>query len=717
MSVKDDLYAYALSKTLTTVSSPTTVGLYSSCPDRINLILQRTQVHMDREATRREQRLAYGSSRPRSVKPSLSGLLSLLFKLLFYRPAWAEDHHQEHMRFVHVHFSAWHFAGSDLLWAGLVLRLCHAMQVHFGTLPLSLYRTVQHYEEDEIRQKLVKEGPSCLKPKMLCCCPLWHFILSVLITMVIICVALGLFGFPEVGDEGMGQVNGTTTMGVGEGVALAALGVPAATAGKFTVDLVKNLLHSQKSRLNSIMDNAQVSRQLGFMHEVRKEIWLLSNFIHFMELFEGRRIRVVMRITNLDRCSPTKIVSVLEAIDILLSDQGSPFFLILAVNPEVIVQKVNFADGCLCREDRAYAFLNRIVTLSFTIPPLTEDSRRKVFYGLTYQPDVILTGTRGRKHRLCCSKSTQDQSSLERAEDIHMPLMYTTTASTEVVEEEIENLVTIAFKSFMSDGGRLKKYILDDSMSMRRVINSVRMTVTIMKYLKGEVPPPENIAAWVVLANYWPCRLSWLLNCMEDDQQRLEIDGGNVSYSEDSKTLWQVFKESRVELYMIREQIEDLLEQDSDPETFEMLLKVDFPFTIKDIEAFAAATVNLDLTIRKELGQIRGVSKLKESGWTGTVVPLPIKTIINMSVEEVCSELERMHPNSDYAKVVRENDLNGLALVFGDVDQLKLLFPMTLGQWTAFRLRFWGFSSVRRQTPSQSPCLRRPHHQPPSQPS
>ena len=487
--------------------------------------------------------------------------------------------------------------------------------------------------------QLAKKGPSGLKPKMLCCCPLWHLIICVLITMVIICVALVLFGFPEVGGEGMGQVNGTTTMGVGEGVALAALGVPAASAGKFMVDLAKNLMHSQKSRLNSIMDNVQVSRQLGFMNEVRKEIWLLSNFIHFMELFEGRRIRVVMRITNLDRCSPKKIVSVLEAINILLSDQESPFFLILAVNPEVIVQKVNFTDGCLCREDRAYAFLNRIVTLSFTIPPLTEDSKCKVFFDLTCQSDVILTETHRRKNRGCCSKSTQDQSSLESAEDIHMPLIGKLRASTEVVEEDIENLVTSAFKSFMSDEGRLKKYILDDSMSMRRVINSIRMTVTIMKYLETEVPPPEDIAAWVVLANYWPCRLSWLLNCMEDDEQRLEIDGGNMSHSEGSKTLWQVFSESRVELYMIREQIEDLLEQDSDPETFEMLLKIDFPFTMKDIQVFAAATVNLDLTIRKELGQIRGVSKLKESGWTGTVIPLPIKTIINMSVEEVCSEV------------------------------------------------------------------------------
>lgn len=35
----DDVYAYALSKTLTEVSSPATVGLYSSCENRIHRIL------------------------------------------------------------------------------------------------------------------------------------------------------------------------------------------------------------------------------------------------------------------------------------------------------------------------------------------------------------------------------------------------------------------------------------------------------------------------------------------------------------------------------------------------------------------------------------------------------------------------------------------------------------------------------------------------------
>lgn len=113
---------------------------------------------MDREALRIEKLQAetrLGTrTRPRPMPLTLCSLVSLLFKLLFYRPVWAKDHHQENLRFVHVDFSAWHFAGSDLLWAGLVLRLCHAMQVHFGRLPLSLYRTVQYYEEEEIHKKV-----------------------------------------------------------------------------------------------------------------------------------------------------------------------------------------------------------------------------------------------------------------------------------------------------------------------------------------------------------------------------------------------------------------------------------------------------------------------------------------------------------------------------------------------------------------------------------
>lgn len=42
-SLSDDFYAYALSKALTRVSAPATVGLYSTCQNRITRILKKIE--------------------------------------------------------------------------------------------------------------------------------------------------------------------------------------------------------------------------------------------------------------------------------------------------------------------------------------------------------------------------------------------------------------------------------------------------------------------------------------------------------------------------------------------------------------------------------------------------------------------------------------------------------------------------------------------------
>ncbi|CAB1327431.1 unnamed protein product, partial [Coregonus sp. 'balchen'] len=470
------------------------------------------------------------------------------------------------------------------------------------------------------------------------------------------------FGFPEFPEapelDGLGSGNGTEGegpseaqrgAGVFEGLAIAALGVPAAGAIRFTFQMGKNLIFNQDLNVRKALDNERLSGQLGFMNEVRKEMWLLSRFIQFMEVFEQRRIRVVLEITNLDRCAPKKIVGVLDAISILLSDEESPFISLLAVNPEVLVQQVNYADGCFSKEDRAYAFLNRIVTLAFTIPPLCHAS----------------------KHRSAPLQTKETSSILKETSipliDNHIEEAYVAFA---LSEDEVDKAIESALESILSSSrGKLHHYISDDTMSMRRVINSIRVTVVLMEALKTELPPPENSAAWVVLANHWPCRLSWILQCLEDEQQRAEIDVGTATLVDGSKTLWEVFSDSRMELHMMSEEIKDLLEQDGDPEMFEMFLKVDFQFMVRDAERFKLTTVNLDHSIRRELARIRGTARLKNSGMN-----LPEK----------------------YADIVRSNDLTGQALVFGDPDDLKQLLQMTFGEWTTFRLHFLGIGGRPR---------------------
>ncbi|XP_035485308.2 NTPase KAP family P-loop domain-containing protein 1 isoform X1 [Scophthalmus maximus] len=693
---KDDIHAYALSKTLTKVSSPATVGLYSPCQNRINMILGQMEVHMDEEAVKIE---GEHGGRPRSVKPSLTGFVALIGRLLFYRPIWTKTNQRHHnIRFIYVHFSAWHFAGSDLLWAGIVIRLIQAMQMNFGKLQLALYRVVQHDEEEEITKKKVGNGTNNWRSRKICCCPLWSLVLAFLVVPIILLVFLLAFGLPKPvvkpggqGDKTNGQV------GMLEGLIIASLGVPAASALRFTFLMVKNLIFNQDKNMKKGMDNERVSSQLGFMNEVRKEMWFLSRFVQFMEIFERRRIRVVLKITSLDRCAPKKIVAVLEAINILLSDEESPFISILAVNPDVLVQKVNFADGCLSKEDRAYALLNRIVTLAFTLPPLSDDSKHSLYYSLTSNSKFLEDISIGKdKHRTGNAKKTSSSSDVTKvliALEESNPLTNKTTAALDVNEEEVEKLVG----SILTHNERnINQYMSDDAMSMRRVINSIRVTVIIMMALEKQLPEPDCIAAWVVLATRWPCRLSWIIQCAEDAQQRGDIDRRSAAVTDDSKTLWEVFSESKAELYVMSEQIEDLLEQDGDPEMFERFLTADFRFTLKDLKTFEVVTVNLDHTIRKELAQIRGTSRLKDSGWVRDLAPLHITTIINMDTEEVCKELERMKFPSKYIEKVKSNDLNGLALLFGNTDDLKELLGMTFGEWATFRLHFLGLPSHLR---------------------
>ncbi|KAM8894479.1 NTPase KAP family P-loop domain-containing protein 1 isoform 2-T5 [Spinachia spinachia] len=698
----DDIYAYALSKTLTEVSSPATVGLYSTCQNRIRRILGQMAVYMKQEASNIQQKYE-GGHKPRSLAPSFGGLLALIGRMLFYRPVWTKENQRPHnIRFIDVHFSAWHFAGSDLLWAGLAMRLFQAMQMNFGKLHIVLYRVAQHDEEEEVKKKTMEDSPSHWRPKRFCCCPLWSLCLVVLVVASIILAVLLTCGLPEPEFKPGAALNGTTTqVGVTEGLVIAAIGVPAASVLRFAFLMGKNLIFNPDLKLKKGMDNERVSIQLGFMDQVRKEMWFLSQFILFMEVFERRRIRVVLKITNLDRCSPKKIVAVLDAINILLSEEESPYISILAVDPDVLVQKVNFADGCFSKEDRAYAMLNRIVTLAFTVPPLCDDSKRTLFHslaGVTKGPRSLIPcrgrgGTGSLKHTRCCVEIASDTE--ESCE-----LMDRDTAAPDANEEEVEESV----RSILSSCKRnLNEYMLEDAMSMRREINSIRLTVIIMKALKKELPQPDRTAAWVVLANQWPCRLSWIIQCVEDAQQRAVIDLNDEADAADSKTLWEVFSESRAELYVMSAQIEDLLEQDGDPEMFERFLKMDFRFTVQDLKTFEEATVNLDRSIRTQLAHLRGTARLKDSGWMRNLAPLPITTIIKMDKEGVCKELERMNFPSKYIDIVRSKDLNGLALVFGDAGDLKEILGMTLGEWATFRLHFLGLPSHLRPQQKKMP--------------
>uniref|UniRef100_A0A671M529 NTPase, KAP family P-loop domain containing 1 n=1 Tax=Sinocyclocheilus anshuiensis TaxID=1608454 RepID=A0A671M529_9TELE len=580
--------------------SPVTVGLYSECHNWINVVLKNIEVHMNQEAKRREDKYTK-EPKPRSITPSISDMLSLILRLLFYRPVWTEQNqNMKNIRYMFVKFSAWHFAGSDFLWAGLVMQLSKAIQDSFGKLQLSLFRIVQHDEEKDAGKKKIKDIPKNWRSKKLGCIPIWALILIGCIGSILILVPL-IIGFPHLKEHLEGEkVEESIGYGALEGFAIAVLGVPAVGALRFILLLLKNLIFNQGLKIRQGLDNKKVSQQLGLMHEVRLEMRLLCCFIHFMEIFERRRIRVVLEITNLDRCTPKKIVGVLDAINILLSDEESPFISVLAVQ----------------------------------------------------------------------------KSWLDR---FNSPVFLKTLS-------EIPGHHSLLKKN--KDKSKLPAYISGDTMSMRRVINSIRVTIMIMETRKLEPSPQEKIAAWVVLVDRWPCRLSWILQCVEDDQQIDEIDG-SICAVDNTKKLWDVFNYNSLELCIIGYAVKNFLERDGDPELFEIFLKNRFKFTVEDLEKFKLCTVNLNYSIKKELSRIRGSHRLKRAG-RNAFQSLSSRTVMNMKTEDICQELSILRFPGKYLETVRDNCIDGRTILFSDPKDLRQVLQMTLGEWTSFKINFLG---------------------------
>ncbi|KAK1150793.1 NTPase KAP family P-loop domain-containing protein 1-like [Acipenser oxyrinchus oxyrinchus] len=647
----DDIYAYGLSVALTKVVPPSTVGLYSSCPSRIKRLLSKIETNMKKESERRQNKFP-----PAQKKGSLWNFVSTLLTMIFYWPKWSDNgKKRRNVRYLFIEFNAWHFTGTDKLWAGLVITLCESFQFIFGGLLISVFRTSQHI--DESVGKLIKEShePEWIAKKM-CCFPLWLLaIVSVLLAIGLIAVVI-VVGFPTGDSSG----DGITVI---ESMAIATLGLPAAGAVRFTILLSKNLMFNQDFKIQRKMDAPKMSAQLGFMDEVRKEVEILINFIRFMEVYERRNIRVVLEITNLDRCTPEKIAGVLDAINILLSGENNPFISILAIDPRVIVKSVESLESM---DKNGYKFLNRIVTLPFTVPEMDISSKRRVFRKLVErQPEFPEDG-----------QSEESQGISYEAE------------RSKVLEE--------SFISEEGDEGNFKYYLMENSINMRRIINSVRVSIIIMASQREELPPAREIAAWIVLANQWPCRLSWILQCIEDDEQRAEIDKdftGEDSIDE-TKLLWNVFCESRLEFHLIKDQIKNFLEIDGDPELFEMFLKKDFLLTIQQANCFKAFTVNLDPSIKKELELIRGSKNLKDTIKLEKAMPLKSGFVLKMNEDDVCKEMKKLkfsERNTDkYMQRIKENNLDGRALLFGHYNEIKNVLQMSMGEWTDFSIHFLG---------------------------
>ncbi|NXR23177.1 NKPD1 protein, partial [Cinclus mexicanus] len=528
---------------------------------------------MREEMARREAaELRRGHRKPRS--PHGWGLLVALWLLAFYEPVVTESHlRRKNLEFIFIRFSAWEFEGCDKLWAGLVTTLCQNIRQHFGALPLSVFHvlgTRPRYASGFSQREWVLKKGTCLR--------LWGLLLVLAAGIAILLVALLV---PGIKDHHALKVVGSAVASLsGSSLVLGALSI------------LKNFLVSEKKKIERLTNSERFAGQLGFMSKIRGEVEVLVDFLAFMEVFERRRLRVVLEITSLDLCYPEKVAGVFNAMATLLSDANAPFIFVLAVDPSVIVPCLE-QTGCMKGlADNGYLYLNRAVTLPFSIPEMGARSRlRSVEAAIQTREDLM--------YRIIAGNVAKTRGGGVAAAAF---------PGWKEVDSEAVVWIHEAFRCLHDGSDVLSRYLPENGANVRRIVNTIPITLRLLLHRSGggvaEILSPRAAAAWVVLADRWPCRLSWALQCLEDAGQ------GAATPELSGKSLWSIFRENAGELSSLRQPLGKVLSLDDDPELFQEFLARDFPFGAAEARRLLAVTVNLDHSIRRQMGFLRALARL-----------------------------------------------------------------------------------------------------------
>ncbi|NXK70753.1 NKPD1 protein, partial [Sylvietta virens] len=532
------------------------------------------------EMARREAAERLRGHRP-PPSPHGWGLLAALWLLAFPPPVVTEGHlRRKNLEFIFPPFSAWEFAGCDKLWAGLVTTLCHHVRRHFGALPLSVFHVLgsrPRFASGFSQREWVLKRGTCLR--------LWGLLLVLGGGVAILLVALLVPGIKE--HQALKVVGGAVASLSGSSLALGALSI------------LKHFVMSEKKKIERLTDSERFAGQLGFMSKVRGEVEVLVDFLAFMEVFERRRLRVVLEITSLDLCYPEKVAGVFNAMATLLSDANAPFIFLLAVDPSVIVPCLE-QTGCMKGlADNGYLYLNRAVTLPFSIPEMGSRSRlRSVEAAIQTREDLmyrIIAGNVAKTRGGCGCGGAGSAAAAPGWRE---------------ADSEAVAWIHEAFRCLPPRSDVLSRYLPENGANVRPPVNTIPITLRLLLHRSGAPPggaaavSPRAAAAWVVPPHRWPCRLSWALQCLEDAGQG--IPAGDPA----GNSLWSIFQRHAGELSALRQPLGKVLSPPRDPELFQAFLARDFPFGPPEARELLGVTVNLDHSIPPPMGLLRALARL-----------------------------------------------------------------------------------------------------------
>jgi hypothetical protein len=251
-------------------------------------------------------------------------------KVLALRP---ETGSVEHPRVHVVHFNAWEYSATEIVWPGLVRKIVRELDEEIAW---PRHKRLWTRLKWNLPRELARMGPQIAAA-------------ALVVTVAIVAAALS-------GEGGLAAAIGATATALGVGGVVKAAKDPVA------------------QWITTLFCDSDYGRQLGYMEDIKQDLTSLEGRLHKDgDPDKAVTDRILILIDDLDRCEPGKAVEVLQALNLLLGFDS--FIVCLGIDARIITGAVEkHYEGLLGAAGASgYEYLDKIVQIPFRIPEPTRD--------------------------------------------------------------------------------------------------------------------------------------------------------------------------------------------------------------------------------------------------------------------------------------------------------------------------------------------------------
>jgi len=499
-------------------------------------------------------------------------------------------------------------AGTENSVIQIIGSLYDSLEATYGTFATRLYRA--------FRPKPVKSSsPTTLRK--LCCIPygalyLFSYILVLVEIVLIIMKAEGIHRVEDSNEEETDMDedsihDGSVNIKVDDEkendidldrlvfsllITLAVILGVIIVANIYTIGQTLNaVLFSQRTHLQRAVAKHDLVQSEGYLQAVKKEVNLLHEMVKSLDAFSGQQSRLIIVVDGLDSVEQRKVLSVLDTVHTLFSDPGSPFIMVLAIDPHVITKAIElnlnqvFSDTSI----GGHAYLRNMVHLPFF---LQNAGLRKVKMAQQVANKLKMSHSWFESEDAPSRKfstESEDHGGLSRGPS-KMKKKKKLSSCDSVANSISSNLNKITQgplelnKMFLTDD-----YFSDvNPRSMRRLMNVIYVMGRLLKAFNIDFNW-HHLASWANITEQWPYHTSWITLFVEHSEDKLD----------DSVSLKQVYDKVKPSIPTQKE-IEPLLEFDRDEKKMDVFLSLHKKtLTVADLKIFLPFTINLDPFLKK----------------------------------------------------------------------------------------------------------------------